>query len=174
MAEAAALAEEAALNPEERDVRQILRWIGFDTAVVCKKITDESFANFSDIIMLKESDITEMADDLQKRTPAASWVIIGQRRAKKLKAFIHWTKDFRRISLVPTIVGLDVNRFNAALAVAAERQDIRKTQIENSDATLKAASPSPLKSEANEPNGSLPSRITCHVHLEWMVFHFHT
>ena len=146
--ELAALARENALPDDERHVRTTLEWIGFQHAVQRERITNESFTTFGEIQMLEEQDITALASSFSKRTPAAQRILFGQRRTKKLKSTIHWTKDFRRCSRPVTIDGLNLDRFNAALETAARRQEIRKQQMDSFAEVLKDASPCPLVSEA--------------------------
>lgn len=146
-AEVAALAIETALVGPQSEVRTILEWIGFRTAVHRGQITEESFQSYDDILTLKEKDIYELAGSFQKRD-AAERIIFGQRRIKKLKALIHWTRDFRRMSHTPDIDGSDAVAFNEELDTAARRQEVRLVQIENSDSVMKEASPGMLKSEA--------------------------
>ena len=92
--EPAAIARENALPQEEQQVRQILEWVGFQHAITRKRITGESFTMFAEIQELEESDIANLASLFSKRTPAAQRIQFGQRRTKKLKAVIHWAKDF--------------------------------------------------------------------------------
>ena len=146
--ELAALAREQALPEEEQNVRNTLEWIGFQHAITRERITEESFTTFGDVQALEEGDITSLASSFSKRTPAAQRIQFGQRRIKKLKALIHWAKDFRRCSRPVTIEGLDLNSFNAALDVAARRQEIRQQQMDASDQVMKEASPGKLVSEA--------------------------
>ena len=115
----AAIARENALPQEEQQVRQILEWVGFQHAITRKQITGESFTMFAEIQELEESNIANLASLFSKRTPAAQRIQFGQRRTKKLKAVIHWAKDFRRCDLPVTINGLNLNSFNAAIGEAA-------------------------------------------------------
>ena len=145
-AEAAALAAERALpTQEELDIRLMLGWCGFTTAVQRAKIADELFSSYADIRATNESDITELVSSMRGR-PAADRITMGMRKVKKLRALIHWVKDFRRISEPPSIDGLDKDSFNDALDVAARRHEIRKQQMDD-DAALKEASPGPLSLE---------------------------
>ena len=145
--ETAALAEELALVEDEAEIRQILMWIGFSTALSRARIAEESFNDYTDIEQMKEKDVTDISDSFQKR-PAAQRIIFGQRKTKKLQALIHWVKDFRRCNLLPNIVNLERATFLADLDVAARREEIRRVQIENSDSVMKEASPGPLISES--------------------------
>lgn len=147
-AEAAALAAEQQLavnDPEAADIRIMLGWCGFSTAVHRAKVADELFRSYSDIKATNESDITELVSSMRGR-PAADRITMGMRKIKKLRAIIHWVKDFRRISEPPSIDGLDRDSFNDALDIAARRHEIRKQQMDD-DGTLKEASPGPLSSE---------------------------
>ena len=101
--ENAALARENALPDEEKHMRSALLWIGFPHAIVRKRICNEIGVTFQDVQQLKEADITSLASSFSKRTPANTRIMFGQRRIRRLKAFIHWTKDFRRTSLPVSI-----------------------------------------------------------------------
>lgn len=147
MAEAAAAALEATLPADERNLRQCLQWIGF-TAVHRARICTESFQVFEDLLALSEKDIRDLGDSFAKRTPAANRIIFGQRKTKLLMAMTHWIKDYRRVDLLPTIAGLNRASFLALLAIAARRDEVRKEEMENSEAVLKEASPGPLESES--------------------------
>ena len=146
--EAAALTREAALPDEEKGVRKTLEWIGFPHAVVRERITAESFTTYGDIQALKEADITSLANSFTKRTPANSRIQFGQRRIKRLKSLIHWSQDFRRVSLPVSVTGLDATIFKDAIEGAARQEEIRALQIDTQDQVLKQASPGKLVSEA--------------------------
>ena len=58
-AEATALqAERALTNQEELDIRIMLGWCGFNTAIHRAKVADELFSSYADIRASNESDIT--------------------------------------------------------------------------------------------------------------------
>ena len=130
--ETAAAAEELALVEDEADIRRILTWIGFNTALSRARIAEESFNDYIDIEQMTEKDVTDISDSFQKRSPAQR-IIFGQRKTKKLQALIHWVKDFRRCNLLPSIDGLDRASFLADLDIAARREEIRRVQIANSE-----------------------------------------
>ena len=153
--ELAALAREAALPQGEQNVRQILKWVGFQHAITRERITGESFTTFIEIQNMEEADVMNLSSSFSKRTPAAQRIQFGQRRTKKLKAITHWAKDFRRCDLSVTIDGLDLNSFNSDIEEAARRQEIRKQMMDSSEAVMKEASPGPLKSEAKWHEWSL-------------------
>ena len=81
-AEAAALAREVALVDDEAEVRTILGWIGFNTAVHREKVSTEAFVDYVDLMATSEKDITAIADSFQKRRPVATSIVFGQRRIK--------------------------------------------------------------------------------------------
>ena len=112
-----------------------------------ERIATESFQDYVDIQSLKEKDITEISDSFQKRNPAPQRIVFGQRRIRKLKAMIHWSKDFRRINAQPSIGVLDQAQFLTDLDTASRREEIRKVQISNSESVMKQASPGMLESE---------------------------
>ena len=107
----AAATREGALPAGERSVRTTLEWIGFPHAIVRERITRKSFTTFGDVQLLEEADITALANAFTKRTPANTRIQFGQRRIKRLKALIHWSKDFRRCSLSVSINGLNATTF---------------------------------------------------------------
>ena len=137
--EIAAAAAESSLDEDEADIRVILTWIGFTSALSRARIAEESFNDYTDIEQMKEKDVTEVSDSFQKRTSSQK-IIFGQRKIKKLQALIHWVKDFRRCNSSPSIVGLDRASFLAALDTAARREEIRKVQIENSKSVSRTIS----------------------------------
>ena len=59
--ESAAAAAELAWVEDEADIRVILTWIGFTSALLQARITKESFNNYSDIEQMKEKDVTKIA-----------------------------------------------------------------------------------------------------------------
>ena len=122
-------------------------WIGF-SAVHRTRICTEAFQTLKDLETITEKDITSLSDSFSKRTPAAQRIIFGQRKTKSLQALLHWVKDFRRTDETPTIAGLNEITFKALISVAARREEVRKEEIENSEAVLKEASPGALESEA--------------------------
>ena len=146
--ENAALARENALPDEEKHMRSALLWIGFPHAIVRERICNEIGVTFQDVQQLKEADITSLASSFSKRTPANTRIMFGQRRIRRLKAFIHWTQDFRRTSLPVSIDGLDAVSFCAALDEAAERETIRQKMIDTQEQVMAKASPGNLVSEA--------------------------
>ena len=91
MAELAALARENALAGDEREIRTILEYVGFNTAVTREKISEESFIDYTDLLQAKEKDISELAESFQKRSPQGNRIIFGQRRVAKLKSVLHCT-----------------------------------------------------------------------------------
>ena len=147
-AEAAALAREVALVDDEAEVRTILSWIGFNTAMHRETVSTEAFVDYVDLMATSEKDISAIADSFQKRRPVATSIVFGQRRIKKLKAITYWAKDFRRRDKQPTIDGLGQNDFLTELDTATRRHEIRVIQIKNSTLVMKEASPGTLESES--------------------------
>ena len=150
--EIAALARENALPEGEQHMRSTLLWIGFPHAIVRERICNEIGITFQDVQQLKEADITSLASSFSKRTPANTRIMFGQRRIRRLKAFIHWTQDFRRTSLPVSVNGLNAMSFCAALDEAAERADIREKQKDTQEQMIAKASPGNLVSEAIRDN----------------------
>ena len=71
-------------------------------------------------------------------------IIFGSRKTKKFKSLVCWIKDFQRISLTPTIDGLDEASFLAALTVASAREEVRQMMTSAQDVKAKEATPGPL------------------------------
>ena len=115
---------------DEETIDQVLEWIGF-TEAQCGKLTEE-FSTLDDIREWTDKDVNSLEESFAKRTATEGKMYFGMAKKKKLKALVHWIKDFDRISEVPTIKGLNSNMFRAALQVAAERAEIRKQEAENS------------------------------------------
>ena len=147
-AEAAAQTRENGLVGDEREVRTLLDYCGFTSAVQRERISNESFMDYTDLQQAKEKDITELSESFQKRTPATQRIIFGQRRVLKLKSTLHWARDFRRINAHPSLDGLNRAGFLTALDTAKRRQEIRLEEMANSDQVMREASPGPLVSEA--------------------------
>ena len=132
---------------EEYQIKQILHWVGFTTTSQKNAIYGDSIQEYSDLLGMNESDVTDIAKDYSSRE-GNSRINFGLRRIKKLKAVIHWTKDHRRISSTASIQGINKTRFNAWLDRASQRAQIRKQLSDDSDTKAKEASPGPLKSES--------------------------
>ena len=111
MSEAAALARENALTGDEREVRTILEYVGFNTAIHRERISRESFVDYIDLLHAQEKEISELSESFQKRTPAGNKIIFGQRRVAKLKSVLNWARDFRRENETPSLDGLDQASF---------------------------------------------------------------
>lgn len=132
---------------EEDSVKQILYWIGFTIAASRNILAEDAFASFSDIRVLSEKDITSLVTDMGSRNQANGRIHVGTRRAKRLKALVHWVQDFYRVSAEPSIVGLESTSFKLALETSLSRAVIRKSLKNTSDTSAKAADPGELKSE---------------------------
>jgi hypothetical protein len=132
---------------EEQIISQCLYWIGFRIDGQRDNIIEESFSNFDDIRIMSTTDAKDMATDWASRTAANGRMHFGARRLKLLKAFIHWTHDFYRVSNTPTIENLNEDSFKNELRIALTRATTRKTLSEQTKTTAEAASPGPLESE---------------------------
>ena len=132
---------------EDDSIAQALHWIGFRNDVQRTSLIADAFESYDDIKMLTEKDITTMASDYSSRTVADGRIIFGTRRTKALKAYILWIRDFYRVSGTPTIVGKSEVTFKAALSIAVDREDVRKTMRSQTPIQAPLASPGPLESE---------------------------
>jgi hypothetical protein len=133
-------------EPQVSPMEQAVAWIGFTDNQINSIISDIG-NNFSDIEGLTAKDISELADSYAKRTVGDGRIIFGLQRTKRLKAFVHWVNDFKRVSRDPTLNGLDQHTFREALKIAAQRAEIRKEESDSSDLMFKEASPGKLKDE---------------------------
>ena len=126
---------------------QILHWIGFRTEPRRQSLIDDAFESYQDIRNLTEGDITTMASDFSGRTAANGRITFGTRRTKGLKSLTHWAQDFYRVSVEPSIAGLDEPGFKEQLDRATKRADIRKNLKAQTKTSAEAATPGPLESE---------------------------
>ena len=133
------------------ELNQILEWIGFDVQNDRNAIMNDAFMNYADVLALKEKDITSFSDSYSRRTIINGRINFGLRRTKKLQAFLHWTKDFIRVSMAPTIGVLTQDEFLDSLTVTTKRCDVRKMMNDQSDQKSKEASPGHLVSEKKWP-----------------------
>ena len=75
--EAAALAAEAALPDDQKNLRQCLNWMGF-TALQRQRITAESFLSLIDVLDHTEKDICQLEESFAKGTPQPSGSSLGK------------------------------------------------------------------------------------------------
>ena len=132
---------------EHDQIMQVLHWIGFTNDNQKNSIFNDSINSFSDLYSFSTSDITDMAKDYANRHTNNGRMHFGICRIKKLKAFMFWVQDFRRIDKAPTIEGMNETDFLKQLDQALEQAKIRNQHREDSDIKSKEASPGPLKSE---------------------------
>ena len=95
-----------------------LIWMGFHVHTQVISITNNSFSTFDDIRIMKPEDIDTMMKDNATRTERSGKFIFGVKRYKLLQAFVHWTQDFYRVSLTPTLKGLNKESFLSELRTA--------------------------------------------------------
>lgn len=132
----------AALAP----IGQAVTWIGFDDDNQLVEIV-ANIGTMIEVASLTEKDISDLSDSYAKRSQQNGRIIFGLQRTKRLKAFIHWVQDFRRINKAPSLDGLDEDSFRAALIVAADRATVRKEEASTSETIAREASPGKLKDE---------------------------
>lgn len=124
----------------------ILEWIGFAAAPQRIAISSESFDTYDDLKTMTEQDMHDLSRDFSKRSGARR-ITFGLRRTKRLKLVMHWAHDFYRCSEEPDIEELDRASFLAALSVAEERLQVRKSAAEKSEQLSREASPGKLNDE---------------------------
>ena len=100
-----------------------------------------------DMLSLTEKDISSISLDWANRTIALSRFHIGTKRLKSLQLLIHWIQDFRRVSSIPSIIGLNEYTFKAQLTRALDRSVIRKSLKDQTATTSSEASPGPLENK---------------------------
>ena len=128
-------------------ISQSLSWIGFVIDAQRNNIINEALGSFDDIRMLHEDDIDAMSKDFASRTAGNGRMNFGTRRIKLLKAFLHWVKDFYRVSTVPSVDGLNLNSFRVQLNTSVMRAEIRQNLRKQTKTAAEAATPGPLESE---------------------------
>ena len=131
---------------EEHSIHQMLYWCGFTNNGQRTTIFDDSLSTFDDIRMMSPKDITAMQRDFGGRATVGR-INFGVRRTKRLTSMLYFVQDFYRVSETPTIVGLNNNTFNTVLETALARADVRETLMDQSDTSVKQASPGPLMNE---------------------------
>ena len=131
---------------EEDSVCQLLHWAGFTAANQRNNIFNDSLGSFEDIRSMNSKDITAMSKDFSSRQ-AAQRIHFGVRRIKRLVGTMYFIQDFYRVSMTPSIVGLNNVSFNLRLETALARAAVREKIVEQQDTAAKAASPGPLSNE---------------------------
>ena len=139
---AAFAAAGAAPNPMD----SVLDWIGFTTPGERNRIMEDALGLLADLERIKANDIKEIARNFSKHR-GNQRLDFGYNRMQWLKNMVHWAQDFYRCSEVPTIDGLNCESFLAALAVVADRENIRAMAIEKSDTLSSQATPGKLVGE---------------------------
>jgi hypothetical protein len=132
---------------ETDSISQIMYWIGFRLEANRDALIDDAFQSFDDISLLTEKDVTTLSSSFASRTAQNGRMHIGTRRTKWLKALVHWTQDFIRISQTPSIVSLNEITYKQQLSRALTRADIRQSLQSQTSTAATASSPGPLKSE---------------------------
>ena len=131
---------------EAADIDLILAYVGFTDPAHRIAIAEDGFESFSDILSLTEKDIYALAKGFGERTAAGGRINFGLRRTSLLKAVVHWTQDFRRISREVTLDGIaDAATFRNLIERAKQRAQIRKHNAEDAEGISKAADPGKLK-----------------------------
>jgi hypothetical protein len=126
----------------------ILGYCGFTDEASRLAIANDGFGSFDDISRLDHKDVDKLADGFAARTQANGKIIFGFKRTSNLKATVDWTKDFLRISRVPSLDAVeDLASFRLLIAEARERSNMRKHKEDESDKLSTAASPGKLKKD---------------------------
>ena len=97
--------------------------------------------------MFTEKDISDLSTDFSRRTEANGKIHFGMRRAKGIKALLHWVKYFYRISIYPTIFEINEVMFIEQFDIDMHRSEIRNKRIYQYNKKAKKYSLGPLDSE---------------------------
>ena len=126
------------------EIEQILEWIGVTDSTNIANIR-ENFTTFDELSQLTARDISNLVDDLRRRTLTAGKYAMPLRIQKRLKFTIDWPLDFERVNRTLTLVGLDKDSFYSALKKAGKCASIIKQQKDQSDTISRESAPGPLK-----------------------------
>ena len=108
---------------------------------------DNSISSFSNLFTMNFDDVDTMAKDYVNWSLILRKIKFGIRRIKKLKALLHWTQDFCRISERLSVEGMMGNDFMLQFDWALEQIKVRKRYCDESDKKYKEESPGLLKFE---------------------------
>jgi hypothetical protein len=127
------------------DIDTVLTYCGFDQPETRANIALDGFDSFDELMNLSEANIDELAKGFASRRVADGKISFGLKRILFLKASIHWTQDFRRVSRVATLAGIENQAsFREVIYTANFRAGIRKARSEDS-ALSKVSEPGKLK-----------------------------
>ena len=104
-----------------------MTYCGFDLPETRANIALDGFDSFDELMNLSEANIDELAKGFASRRVQDGKISFGLKRIIFLKASIHWTQDFRRISRSATPDGIDDQAsFREVIYTANFRAGIRK------------------------------------------------
>jgi hypothetical protein len=111
------------------DIDTVLTYCGFDQPETRANIALDGFDSFDELMNLSEANIDELAKGFASRRVADGKISFGLKRILFLKASIHWTQDFRRVSRVATLAGIENQAsFREVIYTANFRAGIRKAE----------------------------------------------
>ena len=91
---------------EELNIEKILQYSGFVDSAQRTIFVIDRFDIYDVIFTIGDTYIVNLAKGFSDKTFAAGKIIFGLRRTNPLKANIHWDQDFRRISWIPSLIGI--------------------------------------------------------------------
>ena len=123
-----------------------MEYSGFEESSQRTIITDNWCESYDDILILKDSDIVNLAKGFSDMTVAVGNTKLGLRWTNLLKVTTHWAHDLRRISRTPSLIGIsNAAKFSAAIEASRQRTNIRKHTLEELASFNKAVDPGKLK-----------------------------
>ena len=131
---------------EALEIEKMLEYSGFEDSAQQTIITEDGFESYDYILTLGDSDIVNLAKSFSTRTADAGKISFGLHWTNLLKANIHWSQDFSRISWTTSLIGIiNADEFHTEIEAASQMARIRKHRLEESDSLSKAADPGKLK-----------------------------
>ena len=131
-------------------IDKILEYSVSDNSAQQTIITADGFKSYNDILMLGDSDIMNLVKVLSDSTVASGKISFGLLWTNLMKANIHWSQDFRRISQTSSLIGISKSaKFFVVIVSARQRARIRNHSLDNSASLSKAADPGNIKLHNN-------------------------
>ena len=138
-------ASDVSSDPSDRDMVQILKWIGFTSSEA--KIIIRDIPTLEALASLKVKKIETTISEYAKREDRAERLTVGLARRERLLGAMHWTQDCYRLRLPLDLDDFNKKTFLETLALANDRADMREELKSQSEVIAKDAAPGPLKAD---------------------------